>query len=215
MACRKTTYIAPIPVQARAARRLLYWATLAHGLPIVACGELPRWEGSIQVTEETRANIVKELGRIEEDSEYSAKGHYNAADPWGCANLSLGLVNAVVAGIAGASAFKGHENVAGALAILASALAAAITFLAPGDRASIHKRSGGEYHTLRNRCRIFRDVTLASLANDDEVLARFDELTARRDELNATCPQIPGWAFRKARKGIEEGETQYRVDRKD
>jgi hypothetical protein len=162
-----------------------------------------------------RDAIAQELGRIEEDTEYSSKGHYNAAWPWSWAHLWLGIPNAILAGIASVNAFQGNDTAAGVLAILASALAAAIAFLAPGDRASTHKRSGGEYNTLRNRCRIFRNISMAQLANDDEVLARFEELAARRDELNATCPQIPGWAFRTARKGIEEGEAHYRVDRRE
>lgn len=159
--------------------------------------------------------INSELKRIEEDSEYSSKGHYNAASRWQWANLSLGGPNAIIAAFAGVNAFQGSTIWAGALAIIAAAIAAALTFLNPGDRASTHKCSAGEYQTLRNRSRIFRTIVLCCLTDEKEILARFEELAQRRDELNATCPQIPTWAFRAARKGIEEGESLHRVDQKN
>jgi len=157
-------------------------------------------------------SVSKELARIEEDAEYSSKGHYNAAGRWQWAHLGLGLPNAILAGFAGINAFKGNDLWAGSLAICAAAIAAALTFLNPGDRSSAHKRSAGEYHTLRNRSRIFRTIVLGTLTEPKEITARFEELSQRRDELNATCPQIPSWAFKAARRGIEEGESRHRVD---
>jgi hypothetical protein len=45
------------------------------------------------------------------------------------------------------------------------------------------------------------------------LLDRLKEIDARRNELNSASPIIPERAFKKARRGIEEGQKSYRVDR--
>lgn len=156
------------------------------------------------------AEYQKEAARITEDSLHSFKGHYNAADRWSYIHLWIGIPNAVLAGIAGISAFNGSEIVAGSLAVVVAAVTAVNTFLNPGDRASTHKRCAGEYHSLRNRARIFSNIVCRSFTSDEELGARFEELIAKRDDLNAVSPQIPDAAFKKAKAGIDAGEAEYK-----
>ena len=35
----------------------------------------------------------------------------------------------------------------------------------------------------------------------------------KRDRLNRGCSQVPTWAYKKAKKGIEEGEADYLIDK--
>jgi hypothetical protein len=50
----------------------------------------------------------------------------------------------------------------------------------------------------------------------EEVLtAKLRTLIDEKDKLNANSPQIPDWAYNKAKKGIEAGEAQFAVDKKD
>ena len=151
-----------------------------------------------------------EARRIEEDSIHCAKGHYNAADRWQHVHLWIGIPNAILAGIAGVSAFEGATVAAGALAVVVAVVAAVNTFLNPGDRSSMHRRCAGEYLSLRNRSRIFVNITSRCSACDDEINLRFEELASKRDDLNATSPQIPEWAFKKAKRGIDAGEATYK-----
>lgn len=160
--------------------------------------------------EELLEEYRKEVARIEEDSIHSAKGHYNAADRWRHVHLWIGIPNAILAGIAGVSAFEGSMLLAGTLAISVAAIEAVNTFLNPGDRSSTHRRCAGEYLALRNSLRIFSNITIISSDSDDEIKAKFEELALKRDNLNSTSPQIPQWAFKKAKEGIDAGQATYK-----
>lgn len=156
------------------------------------------------------AEYRKEAARISEDALHSSKGHYNAADRWRHVHLWIGIPNALLAAIAGISAFKGSEVLAGSLAVAVAAITAVNTFLNPGDRASTHKRCAGEYHSLRNRARIFTNIVCRCFGSAEELSAKFEEMVAKRDDLNAASPQIPDWAFKKAKAGIDAGEAEYK-----
>lgn len=43
-----------------------------------------------------KEKIIKECGRIEEDTEHSFKAHYNATEFWSHINLLLGLPAALI-----------------------------------------------------------------------------------------------------------------------
>ncbi|MCU7859295.1 MAG: hypothetical protein KZQ86_05570 [Candidatus Thiodiazotropha sp. (ex Lucinoma kastoroae)] len=60
-----------------------------------------------------------------------ANGHFNAADRWAGHPLRIGLPAAVLAAIAGGTAFADCPVVAGSLAILSTALTTILTFLKP------------------------------------------------------------------------------------
>jgi len=163
---------------------------------------------------EAKEKIIKEAKRIEEDSLYSSKGHFYAAQFWTNLHLWIGVPATIMAAIAGASAlsqFDNHQIIAGVLAILVAALSAVSTFINPNEKAAIHHGAGNRYNSLKNRVRIFSEVDV-EMESDESLLAKFRTLSAQRDELNEKSPQIPKWAFRKAREGIEDGEAQYNVD---
>ncbi len=161
-----------------------------------------------------REKIINEAKRIEEDSLYSAKGHFYAGQCWVNTNLWLGGIAAVLSAIAGASAlsqFDYHNIVAGSLSIIVAGLTAIITFINPNERASVHQKAGNRYNALRNDTRIFYDIELSEI-DDKKATEDLKKLNDRRNKLNLESHQIPKWAFEKARKGIEEGEAKYKVD---
>jgi hypothetical protein len=161
-----------------------------------------------------REKIINEAKRIEEDSLYSAKGHFYAGQCWVNINLWLGGIAAVLSAIAGASAlsqFDYHNIVAGSLSIIVAGLTAIITFINPNERASVHQKAGNRYNALRNDTRIFYDIELSEI-DDKKATEDLKKLNDRRNKLNLESHQIPKWAFEKARKGIEEGEAKYKVD---
>jgi len=163
---------------------------------------------------ESKEALIREAKRIEEDSLYSAKGHFVAARFWSNFHLWIGTPTAIMAALAGASAlsrFDNHNLIAGVLAIIVTALIALTTFLNPNEKANSHRQSGNKYNTLRNAARIFYEIECPGKPHD-ELLRRLTELAKQRDELNQNSPEIPGYAYRAAKKGIEEGQAAYKVD---
>ncbi|MDC0088982.1 SLATT domain-containing protein [Porticoccaceae bacterium] len=163
------------------------------------------------------ADVIEELKReairVEEDCNYSSKGHFEQSARWKKVHYWLGIPSALIAGCAGISAFEGHILLAGGLAILVTAFTSIITFLNPSGKSSEHLSSGNSYLTLRNKARLFRNVH-ATLSTEKELRDMLLALSNHRDDLNSTSPQISKGCFEKARKNIEEGQTNYKVDEK-
>jgi len=163
----------------------------------------------------TKEAIIKEAKRIEENSLYSAKGHFVAAQFWTNFHLWIGVPTVILAALAGTSAlaqFDNHNIIAGILSIILVVLTAITTFLNPKERANIHLTSGNNYDSLLSRARMFWTIDCWR-ENPEELLAdKLKYLSEQRDRLNRECPQVPRWAYKKAKKGIEEGEAKYRVD---
>jgi len=165
-----------------------------------------------------KENILKEARRVEEDSLYSAKGHFVAANFWMNFHFWIGVPTVILAAIAGASAlskFDNHEVVAAGLSIIVAALTAVMTFLNPNEKSNSYLNTGNKYNSLRNRVRIFCEIDSCTDLSDQELSQRLKVLAEHRDELNRDCPQVPTWAYKKAKKGIEEGEADYKVDQRN
>jgi len=161
-----------------------------------------------------RAVCFSELKNIEEDSLYSAKGHFEACATAQKVHTYLGLPVALIGGVAGVSAFSTftkHDIVAGVLALVAAGLGAVNTFLNSAAKASAHHDFGNDYLSLRNRARLCRQVEAADLS-DKSLAERVVKLSAERDQLNKKAPEIPRKAFERARRGIEEGEATYATE---
>lgn len=159
------------------------------------------------------AKLATEAHRIEEDTEHSAKGHFNAAERWGRYHLAIGLPSAVLAAIAGGTAFSDLPEVAGSLAILSTALTTVLTFLKPSEHSENHKAVAGQYLALRNQTRLFRELDLAETEDLSLAKKRLIELASARDELNQASPSIVRRDYEKAKRDIDEGRSQYRVDK--
>jgi hypothetical protein len=157
--------------------------------------------------------LIAEAGRIEEDALYSAKGHFEASRQWGGANLAIGIPTIVAGALAAATAVKSFVLVAGALSAGAAIGSALLTFLKPSDRATQHMQAGNAYKSLHNRSRMLREIECVKRSSDPSLVDELKNLSEERDLLNQKSPGISRSAFRRARRGIEEGEATYRVDR--
>ena len=170
------------------------------------------------MTGDIKDNMLKEARRIEEDTLYSAKGQFVAANFWANFHLWIGVPTAILAAIAGASAlsqFENHNIIAGILAIIVTAFTAVTTFLNPNEKANSHRNAGNKHNSLRNKARIFCDIDSCGEDSIQELTKQLKELAKQRDELNQNSPQIPRWAYKKAKKGIEEGEAEFKVDKNE
>ena len=161
-----------------------------------------------------REAIALECSRVEEDCLYSAKGSFEAARSWGHVHLILGIPTALIAAVAGVSAFNDYPEFAGGLAILAAALSAISTFLNPSEKAQAFSQAGNRYNSLKAHARFLREVTARTAATPEEQAAELGEIMAKKDKLSQESPIIPRHAFERARKGIEAGEAAYAAEAK-
>jgi hypothetical protein len=158
-------------------------------------------------------NMNNELRRIEEDAIHSAKGHFESSRIWSKVHYCIGLPSAILSAWSGLEAIKQDTNFAFLLAMLGAALIAINTFLNPSEKAERHHSAGNQYKSLQNQARIFREVRL-SLLNEAEAMEEFTALAATRDQLNEANPSPMRLGFLWGRKGIENGEAMYAIDKK-
>lgn len=162
---------------------------------------------------EIQEKISIECERIEEDSEQSAKRHFNAADRWASYNNWLGVPSVIIAAIGSAVSFASLPVLGGILAATTGALTAILTLLKPSERSTAHTASGNQYLRLRNETRIFREIDLPQTKSKDDLTERFKQLTQRRDDLNEGALITNDGDYAKANKGIEDGQTEYKADK--
>ena len=166
----------------------------------------------------TRQEVVKEAKRMEESLLYTSKGHFAASHFWGNFHLWIGIPMVLMSAIAGAAALSQVDPqhiIAGVLLTLVAALAAVITFLNPNEKESAHLKAGNTYDSLLNEVRIFRAIGCWGDDSDAVLTERLKNLSDRKNHLNQTCPQVPRWAYNRGKKGIVDGEAEYKVDHED
>lgn len=161
-----------------------------------------------------RKAIGDEASRIEEDSLFSSKGHYNTEGCWKSTHYIVGGIAALSGAIAGGSAFSDCVWLTAIAGALSGLTAAALTFFNPSEKAQEHKASGDCYGALRNDARIFRTVELPQMNTENEATEKLHELNRRRTELNSSSLGIPGFAYEKARQHIDdEDRATHRADK--
>lgn len=164
--------------------------------------------------------IIREAQRLEESTLYSFKGHHCATSGWAARHLWLGIPTIVISTVVGAAAFSKYSNeypwvavVGSALSVAVAVLSAISTFLNPNEKENAHFSAAHGYDKLNNDSRLFWSVDCWQEDSDLVLTTKLRELVDRKNELNSSSPQIPNWAYRKAKKGIEEGESSFRVDK--
>jgi hypothetical protein len=163
-----------------------------------------------------KQEVIKEAQRIEESLLHSSKGHYAAAARWSGFNITIGLTMAVISAVAGAAAFQTWDTsgtLAGVCSFIVVVLSSLVAFLNPNDRANSHRNAGHSYDALMNKARLFYTIECWRSDADGYLADKLSQLSLAKDELNAKCPQIPRWAYMKAKKGIDAGEGTYKVDK--
>ena len=160
-------------------------------------------------------NIQKELQRIEECCDYSSKGHFVSSKDWEKWHFWLGISATIFSIIASclASACLGYGHWVVIMTMLASAASAIITFLKPSEQSEIRRSFANQYLAHRNQCRRFREIEITLLRdNSQRLLERFSDLAQKFDDLNNSAPTIPDYCYKKAKRGIEAGQTIHKVD---
>ena len=166
-------------------------------------------------TSKTKDEVIKEAQRIEESVLYSAKGHFVAANFWTNFHLKIGIPMVLLAAIAGASIlyqFDPKHIIAGIISVIVAALSGVMTFLNPHEKASNHLNAGNNYDSLQNKVRMFWSIDCWRDESEQVLTERLKYFSEQKDRLNQSSSQIPGWAYKLAKKGILDGEAIYEVD---
>lgn len=163
----------------------------------------------------TKDEVIREAKRIEESLLHSSKGHFEASRCWGNFHLWIGIPIVILSTIAGASflgKLDGGNVLAGILSLIVAVLSALLTFLNPNERVSSHLNAGNAYDALMNQVRMFYSIDCWGEDSDASLTEKLKSLSAQKDELNAKSPQIPKFAYERAKKGIEDGQAKFAVD---
>src|SRR5205823_5794112 len=108
----------------------------------------------------------------------------------------------------------GGTPVAAAASLAAAALSAMQQFFKPDRRMQLHRAAGDAYLALEGRARRFRTIGLPDQSlSDGAARNQLEAIATGRDKTNAASPLTPNWAFERARKNIEAGQTLHAVDR--
>jgi hypothetical protein len=166
--------------------------------------------------------IIREAKRLEESTLFSMKGHHVAANGWSNRHLWLGMPTVIISALVGAATFSQYAKdypafsvTAGLLSIVVTVLSGITTFLNPNEKENAHLNAAHGFDKINNDARLFWSVDCWQEASDAVLTSQLKELVDRKNELNSSSPQIPDWAYQKAKAGIEAGEADFKVDKPD
>jgi len=160
--------------------------------------------------------LKDEANRLEEDATYSGKRHYAAFSRWRLIHYIIGSVSVALALVGTTLAFQELSYwVTGVLTVLSASITIILTLLNPSEKSAKHKASGDGYFALKDEARCFRNITVRDVSNIDEYTVKLKELMDVKFELRKVSPNTSNIDFKKARKAIEEGEVDYKIDGKD
>lgn len=159
-------------------------------------------------------NIKKEVKRIIEDSEYSAKGHFESAKYWRYGNYVLMVASIISVCASLVFVFSDLGKFwSGFIAIVSGFITMLLVFLNPQKKYLSHHKNGNKYLALRNKARIFLEIESANM-NMEQQIEYLKKLDSRRTRINKYSLPISKYGYKSAKKQIEiDKNTQYQVDK--
>ena len=177
--------------------------------------------GDVSHNDEARQAIEAELDALVIDSLFSARGNLVAGQRWLTISYWLGIpatvLSTLLAGGAGVSAILGSVGaITATLAFLSATLVAIRGFLRPDELATSYSKKGNKLLAVRSEAKL---LVSAGLKVENMTNAKaYSQAKKLRDDYNRILLEeplhIPGWAYSKARSGIESGESDYVLKRK-
>lgn len=164
----------------------------------------------------TKEQIIKEAQRIEESLLYTSKGHFAASHFWSKFHLWIGIPMVVLSAIMSAAAFSKLDDrhiVSGFISLAVVAMSSVMTFLNPNDKLRAHLTAGNQADTLMNNVRVFWSIDCWQETSEQLLTSRLKKFSEDKGKINSASPQIPKWAYKSAKKGIDKGEASYEIDK--
>lgn len=166
-----------------------------------------------RVVSKPKQEVINEAKRLYENCLYTSKSHFVEARFWQNLHLWIGIPSVILAGMAGTLAFADVKLLAGILSMVIVVLTSITTFLNPKEQANTHHTAANNYDSLMTKLRIFWSIDCWSEELDEVLTSRLKTYSEERDRLNRECPQPFNWCYKSAKKGIQEGESEYFVDK--
>lgn len=163
-----------------------------------------------------KIEIIIEAKRLEEDCKHTSKSHFICAEFWRYLHYSLGIPATIFAGLASANSIFQKTNsyqITILFSVLATIFIPVLTFLNPQEKANQSLNAGNDFNSIRKKLRRFYSIDI----NDESIglekfNRRLEQLSNKQDDLNKKSPPIFNWAYRRGKKAIDAGETDYRID---
>jgi hypothetical protein len=166
-----------------------------------------------RVVSRPRQEVINEAKRLFQNCLVTSKSHFVEARFWQNLHLWIGIPTVILAAVAGTLAFAEVKLIAGILSMVIVVLTSITTFLNPKEQGNSHFAAANNYDALMTRIRIFRSIDCWSDESDDLLTDRLMGFCDERDKLNRECPQPFKWSYRVAKRGIQEGEAEYFIDK--
>jgi hypothetical protein len=168
---------------------------------------------SERIISKPKEEVIREAKRLCENCLNTSKSHFIEARFWQNLHLWIGVPTVILAGIAGILAFADVRQLVGVLSMVVVVLTSITTFLNPKEQANSHLTAGNNYDSLMTKVRIFWSIDCWREDSDDILTERLKTYSEERNRLNRDYPQPFQWAYRAAKKGIQDGEGEYFVDK--
>lgn len=162
---------------------------------------------------EVKIGMIEVMKKIEEDSNYSSRRHFNAGGLFKLLHYVLGIGGVILGAAAGVSVFfSGVLSITtgGIFIITSSVFMGILTFLGPGELSFQHLRAGNEYLNLKKDGGYALSVLVKKLSTEDldKELQTLRERALVLDRYNGVL-WTPRMAFYRARKDIRKGYNDY------
>jgi hypothetical protein len=130
--------------------------------------------------------------------------HRKTAEVYGNCHMLLGLPAAILASIAGVSAFANYSNLAGVTAFVVSGLTGTMSFLNPAEKQKLHFEAANALETWSTKTYLLVKRSRASIIEVTELIHSWDQLMKERDQISKQSPLVPSWAKSKPMKKLME-----------
>lgn len=161
-----------------------------------------------------KEEILKEIDRIEESSDYSSKGLYSDYEIWKNRSVQISISLIISSSIASVNSILFDSYITEIFALLSVIIASFQAYLKPDQRMELCKKSADSHLFLRNRLRVLKNIDSINL-KDDELRSEFQKVFLENNELNSNMPKISYKGYLNAKAGIEDGESDFKADKEE
>jgi len=160
---------------------------------------------------EFEASFIKQCNSAMKNALLTFKGHFNVSARWRSIHLLTGVLIAICSFIAGASIISEIKGVGifitGSMGIIGGILAAIVTFLDPNSIADKHREAAANYKSIRDRLDTLSSVKLSNKYDANKLTRELESLKKEYTKLDAVYHVLPQWAYKKARKRINNKKS--------
>ncbi|MEU5879457.1 SLATT domain-containing protein [Spirillospora sp. NPDC047279] len=155
-------------------------------------------------SEQERKPYTDELGKLCEDSSYSAQAYFEAAKSAEFWDKIIVFVPSLVAAVAALLVAVGEPRAWAALGAVSGAVAATASFVGTGKRAASYKETGRRFTKLRHDAALELSLVLKR-SGDSELERKVRSLRKEYAEIVSSSDLVSNRLFKRAAKRVKAG----------